>query len=1119
MAKIPLRSYFREIESLVERGMNEEAAAHCRFILKYYPKSIDTYRLLSKAFLESQRYSEAADILQRILSVVPDDFFALIGMSITREDEGNLDAAIFYMERAYETQPANVAVQDELRRLYGRRDGVEPPKLRLSRGALVRMYHKGGLNRQAIAEINAALKEDPQRTDLEIILARIHMDLGEKIPSFELASRILAKLPFCYDAIQILVNILPTTAHAEDTQKYVERLISLDPYVAFISSSCPTVQQVPDNAVIIDRLDWQASQGVAQQPSWAQTIGVTVEAEPAESSPDWLRDVSAGEATPSETVENQPQIQTEEIAIQPVEPSENKIPDWMQQAGWAVSDGTAVEPVQAFEPDEELEDGSEPAKADLPDWLKELAPDVSDLTEEGSAEDQAKIGLLEQILPPVEPLSAKPSSEAVILPVEGGEVEVSSDSTELPQETLDFLAGLPSPELEASQIAEFSNPAEPTPEPPVEQLPEENQPVTLGEITEEAIPDWIANLEAFQPTETQLPGEVEQETTTPQSPVETDLPMEFQPEPFEAISAEPLPDWLQEIAASQTTDASIEGISQASVSVESSGMDFKEPPAAETIPAISESEEEITPETMTIPDVQIEEAPTIPEPDAILTDETAPQPVVDQIIPEVVEPESVEAGLVTAATPAETSEPDFSDADAALAWLESLAAKQGAAEETLITPPEERLETAPDWVQALASMEVAEQQPGEKLAEEAIAGEQVPDESEVAEVEIEIIKSELQPVDLVEPLVVDEKQAESEMPSVSLEPASTEGTQAAQPPAVMDFDTAFAWLESLAAQQGASEETLLTPAEERPSATPDFPQSEFAEEEAASPTQPVKITFAIPSEEIEQMPAESVSDEVTDFAHVIVEPPAEPPILEEKSAEMEVQPEVDQKTVDETLLPTMAEEPKHTGKLAPLPDWLQGISSEPEIEEPQTIEPTSAELPDWLKGLESVVESQPQTQSTSEPLPEWLNDIEKAPAEPTVEEAQPESEKAPEWIQGLVESEENQAAEAAGTLTQEDLQRFDELEAIPAGTETPQLLLNAAQSALAAGKIEISMRYYARLIQNRMMIEETIHDLRDALYRYPVDISIWQMLGDAYLRNNQIQDALDAYTKAEEFLR
>ena len=44
-------------------------------------------------------------------------------------------------------------------------------------------------------------------------------------------------------------------------------------------------------------------------------------------------------------------------------------------------------------------------------------------------------------------------------------------------------------------------------------------------------------------------------------------------------------------------------------------------------------------------------------------------------------------------------------------------------------------------------------------------------------------------------------------------------------------------------------------------------------------------------------------------------------------------------------------------------------------------------------------------------------------------------------------------------------------------------------------------------------------DLRDALYRYPVEVPIWQALGDAYMRANRLQDALDAYTKAEELLR
>ena len=50
-------------------------------------------------------------------------------------------------------------------------------------------------------------------------------------------------------------------------------------------------------------------------------------------------------------------------------------------------------------------------------------------------------------------------------------------------------------------------------------------------------------------------------------------------------------------------------------------------------------------------------------------------------------------------------------------------------------------------------------------------------------------------------------------------------------------------------------------------------------------------------------------------------------------------------------------------------------------------------------------------------------------------------------------------------------------------------------------------------------LEEIIHDLRDALYRYPVEVTIWQTLGDAYMRENRLQEALDSYTKAEELLR
>jgi cytochrome c-type biogenesis protein CcmH/NrfG len=63
------------------------------------------------------------------------------------------------------------------------------------------------------------------------------------------------------------------------------------------------------------------------------------------------------------------------------------------------------------------------------------------------------------------------------------------------------------------------------------------------------------------------------------------------------------------------------------------------------------------------------------------------------------------------------------------------------------------------------------------------------------------------------------------------------------------------------------------------------------------------------------------------------------------------------------------------------------------------------------------------------------------------------------------------------------------------------------------------MEQYAKLIKKGRFLDDAIRDLRDALYRYPIEVSIWQALGDAYMRSNRLQEALDAYTKAEELLR
>jgi tetratricopeptide (TPR) repeat protein len=80
-------------------------------------------------------------------------------------------------------------------------------------------------------------------------------------------------------------------------------------------------------------------------------------------------------------------------------------------------------------------------------------------------------------------------------------------------------------------------------------------------------------------------------------------------------------------------------------------------------------------------------------------------------------------------------------------------------------------------------------------------------------------------------------------------------------------------------------------------------------------------------------------------------------------------------------------------------------------------------------------------------------------------------------------------------------------------------VLGLARNELSRNNVSGALDSYAKLIKKGRFLDEVIYDLRDTLYRYPVDVNVWQSLGDAYMRANRLQDALDAYTKAEELLR
>ena len=230
------------------------------------------------------------------------------------------------------------------------------------------MYIKGELYQQAIVEIRAALAEDPDRIDLQILLANIYFITNRAAEAIDLAHTILRKLPNAYQANWILATLLVDGKHEAEAQKYRRIVNSLNPYAAHISSTYPTIEQVPEQAVVIDRLDWKPGQDTSAsggQPAWAASLGLKL--------------------SESETEK------------------ENELPEWMKASGWETSASDNAEPETLDETEDTplpYNETVEPKleKAEIPDWLKDIAPPKEEGLDEFEEEEDV-LPWLEKILP------------------------------------------------------------------------------------------------------------------------------------------------------------------------------------------------------------------------------------------------------------------------------------------------------------------------------------------------------------------------------------------------------------------------------------------------------------------------------------------------------------------------------------------------------------------------------------------------------------------------------------------------------------------------------------------------------------------------------------------------
>ncbi|MGQ9888125.1 MAG: tetratricopeptide repeat protein, partial [Aggregatilineales bacterium] len=385
MAEISLKEYHQKLEALLKANQVDETIHHCRHILQYFPRNAATYRYLGRALLASGSLAEAAEVFRRVLSVYPDDITAHTSLAAVYRQQGQYDAAIWHLERAYEQDTANLEYQQALRELYSQRRGVEQTRLQLTAAAAARHYASSGLYDQAARTLQEALNAAPQRADLRLLLARTLSESGQAVESAEAALDTLEALPDCLEANCIMARFWLSEQRPSDAQRYLSRIEALDPYEAYlIAQGSPP----PETAFALLELDYSRvvkRRLATETPDWLEAIdpapAQAAEAAPAPAAdsdlPEWLfggdslsldETFSAPELTAAEGGAALPAFDDEPPAVEEAQPA--------ARTGLTGMLAALDRGVTAADVEQTSAATDEPALAgsELADWLLEAAP-------------------------------------------------------------------------------------------------------------------------------------------------------------------------------------------------------------------------------------------------------------------------------------------------------------------------------------------------------------------------------------------------------------------------------------------------------------------------------------------------------------------------------------------------------------------------------------------------------------------------------------------------------------------------------------------------------------------------------------------------------------------------
>lgn len=229
-------------------GDVEYAAQCCRAVLDHLPAYIAAHILLAECLVSIEQFGHAKDLLQRVLSSVPNNLRALRALGSAIYETDGLDAAEYVYQIAYDNHSFHPELSGEIEDALGKR-------LTLSGIGLARLSLNSGQYMDAAAALNRALAVDPLRLDGRVLLALAYHRAGDRSTAETVCRDVLQDAPDCLPTLAIMLHHrIVDGVDSKGAHQIASQIAACDPTYLYVREILPEeiLSQLPPSEIDID---------------------------------------------------------------------------------------------------------------------------------------------------------------------------------------------------------------------------------------------------------------------------------------------------------------------------------------------------------------------------------------------------------------------------------------------------------------------------------------------------------------------------------------------------------------------------------------------------------------------------------------------------------------------------------------------------------------------------------------------------------------------------------------------------------------------------------------------------------------------------------------------------